>query len=71
VPYAYSVAAPTTIDVGGSVVHVASGNSHNCAVLTDDTLRCWGGAVFGRLGLGHEDVIGDDETPASAGPVPY
>ncbi|WP_170135671.1 RCC1 domain-containing protein [Nannocystis exedens] len=50
---------------------MASGNSHNCALLTAGTLRCWGGAALGRLGLGHEELIGDDQTPASTGPVPY
>ncbi|XWX15709.1 hypothetical protein ACN3NA_33440 [Nannocystis pusilla] len=48
-----------------------SGNSHRCAALADGTLRCWGGNVYGRLGLGHELTIGEDESPASVGPVPY
>ncbi len=41
-----------------------------CAFLSDDTLRCWGNNSFGQLGLGHVDVIGDDETPVDV-KVPY
>lgn len=71
VPGQVTVSTPTIVNVGGPVLHLDSGNSHRCAALADGTLRCWGGNVFGRLGLGHEMTIGQTESPASVGPVPY
>jgi len=63
---------PLDVDVGGDVVMLASHRGRfTCAVLTDNTLRCWGMNVAGQLGYGHTDPIGDDETPAMAGPVPF
>ena len=46
-----------------------AGAFHTCAVLADGTLRCWGFGGDGRLGYGNTDTIGDDEVPASVGPV--
>lgn len=45
-----------------------------CALLEDNSLRCWGRNTFGQLGYGHRDTIGDDEHPDDvkfAGPVPF
>ncbi|WAS92707.1 DUF4215 domain-containing protein [Nannocystis punicea] len=45
-----------------------------CAVLMDNTLRCWGRNTKGQLGYGHRNNIGDDETPDDemfAGPVRF
>ncbi len=59
------------VDVGGAVGLVALGGAHTCAVVDGNApgVRCWGANDRGQLGLGHTDDIGDDETPASAGPV--
>ena len=51
-----------TVDVGGSVVQISTGDNHTCVLLDDASVRCWGGA-------GLSEVIGDDETPASADAV--
>ncbi len=59
------------IDVGGPVAQVSPGDHHTCAILVDGSLRCWGFNEVGQLGYGHTQTIGDDETPASAGPVPW
>jgi cysteine-rich repeat protein len=56
---------------GDTAVLLAVGQNHSCALLSDDTLRCWGQNTFGQLGYGNTDTIGDGETPASAGPVPF
>ena len=58
------------VDLGGrEAVAVSAGDSHTCALLDDGAVRCWGLGGSGRLGYGNEDDIGDNETPASAGPV--
>ena len=31
---------------------LAVGTGHTCAILDDDSLKCWGGNSFGQLGLG-------------------
>ncbi|HWB69799.1 MAG TPA: hypothetical protein VG518_07460, partial [Solirubrobacterales bacterium] len=48
---------------------IDSGGGHTCAVLGDGTVRCWGNNAFGQLGYGNTESIGDDESPATAGPV--
>jgi alpha-tubulin suppressor-like RCC1 family protein len=57
------------VDVGGKVVQITTGTDHTCALLDTGAVRCWGGAVYGRLGYGNTNAIGDNETPASAGNV--
>jgi len=48
---------------------IAAGGAHTCAILDNDTVRCWGYAFNGQLGYGNVATIGDGETPGSAGPV--
>ncbi len=69
------------VDVGGTVVQIAPGSRHTCALLNTGKVRCWGDNRSGQLGYGNADgcgdycegppqcCIGDDETPASAGDV--
>jgi alpha-tubulin suppressor-like RCC1 family protein len=57
------------VEVGGTVSRVAAGSQHTCAILGSGAVRCWGRASEGQLGYGNTSVIGDDETPASAGDV--
>ena len=57
------------VDVGGTVVQIAAGGYHTCALLVGGAVRCWGWGINGQLGYGNEFSIGDDETPASAGNV--
>ena len=45
---------------------ISVGGQHNC-MIKEKQLFCWGYARLGRLGYGNTDIIGDDETPASAG----
>jgi alpha-tubulin suppressor-like RCC1 family protein len=62
-------AGPVDFGAGRSARMVATGATHSCAVLDDGSVRCWGFGGDGRLGYGNQVSIGDDETPASAGPV--
>ena len=48
---------------------LAAGGDHTCAVLAAGAVRCWGYGGSGQLGYGNTNTVGDDETPASAGPV--
>jgi len=57
------------IDLGGKALGISAGNLHNCARLENHTVVCWGSNASGRLGYGHTNTIGDDETPASVGPI--
>ncbi len=58
-----------SIDVGGAVAQVSGKLDHACALRTDGEVVCWGAANDGRLGYGNTENVGDDETPASVGPV--
>ncbi|HVI03303.1 MAG TPA: RTX toxin, partial [Enhygromyxa sp.] len=58
-----------SVQVGGTVTQIVSGFAHTCALLDDASVRCWGIANNGQIGYGNGNTIGDDETPASAGPV--
>jgi len=62
-------AGPVDFGAGRSARMVATGALHSCALLDDGSVRCWGFGVNGRLGYGNEFSIGDDESPAGAGPV--
>ncbi len=59
------------IDLGGTATQIDSGAEHTCAVLTNGGVRCWGAGGRGRLGYGNQDNVGDTETPASVGDVPF
>ena len=56
--------------LGENVTVLAAGRNHNCAVLQDNKVRCWGNNNKGQLGYGNTSNIGDDETPSSLIPVP-
>lgn len=58
------------VDLGGdTIVQVALGGAHTCARTGDGRVRCWGLNVYGQLGYGHTQSIGDDELPVSTGYV--
>ena len=67
-----SAAAAPSIDLGGgrSAKAVGAGN-HTCALLDDDSIKCWGQGALGRLGQGNTDNLGDDETPADIPPISF
>ena len=43
-----------TVDLGSgrTAKTLALGREHSCAILDDDSVKCWGGNTFGQLGLG-------------------
>jgi alpha-tubulin suppressor-like RCC1 family protein len=60
------------VPVGGTVLQIAAGGAHICAVHDTGTVRCWGNGSSGRLGYGNTDNIGDtpENLPEAAGNVP-
>ena len=45
--------SPTTVSLGSSTVKaVALGQYHTCAILNDDSVKCWGYNYYGQLGIG-------------------
>jgi cysteine-rich repeat protein len=40
---------------------LSANSRHSCGLMSAGDVRCWGLGSFGRLGLGHEETIGDDE----------
>jgi alpha-tubulin suppressor-like RCC1 family protein len=57
--------------IGGAALEVRAGGLHTCTRLSNDTLRCWGGAHVGQLGYGNFMTIGDTEVPTQVGVVPW
>ena len=57
------------VNVGGTVLQVAGGNEHTCALLSTGHVRCWGNGASGRLGYGNTNNIGDSVLPVTAGDV--
>lgn len=49
---------PAQVDLGGvSARRVVQGGAHGCALLTDDTLRCWGANATSQLGFGTQSTL--------------
>jgi alpha-tubulin suppressor-like RCC1 family protein len=50
-----------TVNLGGgrTAKAIALGDSHTCAILDNDTLKCWGDNAEGQLGLEDTSVRGD------------
>jgi alpha-tubulin suppressor-like RCC1 family protein len=57
------------IKIGTNVTHLSAGPTHTCALLITGDVLCWGTATGGRLGYANTNNVGDNEDPASAGPV--
>lgn len=50
---------PPAVVVGGTVLQLAAGGSQSCALLESGAVRCWGRGLFGGLGYGNSEDIGD------------
>ena len=62
-------AGAVNLGAGRTATSITAGSNHTCAILDNGEVSCWGFGVYGQLGYGNTDTIGDDETPDSAGAV--
>ena len=51
------------VNLGQTAKAITAGDRHTCALLADNTVKCWGYGSRGRLGYGNSNNIGDNETP--------
>ncbi|MGE0326711.1 MAG: RCC1 domain-containing protein [Polyangiaceae bacterium] len=63
-----TAASAIAIQLEGTPTAIGSSPFRVCSLL-DSGLHCWGAGNGGALGYGSTDDVGDDETPASVGPV--
>lgn len=54
-----------TMGTGGNILSLTSGVNHNCALLKDFTVRCWGQNNYGQLGVGHTSTRGETQSSQS------
>lgn len=52
------------VELGVDAVRVVASADSTCVLSTEGEVKCWGRGDSGRLGLGHVEAIGDDESPA-------
>ena len=48
------------LGTGRTAKAIATGELHTCALLDDDSVKCWGGNHRGQLGLGDTNSRGDE-----------
>jgi alpha-tubulin suppressor-like RCC1 family protein len=48
-----------SLGAGRTAKAVSAGYTHTCAILDNDTLKCWGGGAYGALGNGGTADFGD------------
>lgn len=51
--------AAVDLGPGKTAKKIYSGAEHSCAILNDDTVKCWGQNTYGQLGLGDTNDRGD------------
>ncbi|MFV8752993.1 RCC1 domain-containing protein [Nannocystaceae bacterium ST9] len=67
-----AAAGETPVDIGEPTIDVAVGYEHSCALTEKGGVHCWGNFIntgYADPSLG--SIIGDDETPQMAGPLPF
>ena len=52
--------AYTNLGTGRTAKAISAGGTHTCAILDNDTLKCWGNNQYGQLGQGHINNIGNN-----------
>jgi alpha-tubulin suppressor-like RCC1 family protein len=57
----------TLTAVALQIAQVAAGGYHTCILTNNGSVMCWGSNSNGQLGYGHNNSIGDNELPRTAG----
>lgn len=59
---ANEMGAALRVDLGNGVTakSVTAGSAHSCALLSDNSVKCWGDNAVGKLGLGDTNDRGDE-----------
>jgi len=54
----------TTINLGNerTATAIAAGSNHTCAILDNESIKCWGSNAAGQLGLGDTNNRGDNSS---------
>ncbi|MEO8363584.1 MAG: hypothetical protein ABI570_04280, partial [Ilumatobacteraceae bacterium] len=52
--------APVDLGTGRTARSITAGAQHTCALLDDDTVKCWGRGASGQLGRGDTQTRGDE-----------
>ena len=60
---------PVNLGAGRTAIAIGAGGAHTCAILDNGSVRCWGNGVYGQLGNGNTDNVGDHKPPSSARPA--
>ena len=61
--------AVVNLGSGRTAKAVSAGYQHTCAILDDDTLKCWGGGTYGQLGQGTLTSFRSPPIPVNLGGV--
>ena len=48
------------LGTGRTATAIAAGQMHNCALLDNASVKCWGWNQFGQLGIENNTTMGDN-----------
>ena len=54
------MASLQTIQLGAKVLSISCGADHTCALLENNSVKCWGYNSIGQLGIGNSTDVGDE-----------
>jgi alpha-tubulin suppressor-like RCC1 family protein len=60
---------PVNLGTGRTAKAIAAGDSHTCALLDTNQIKCWGYNAYGQLGLGHTSHRGDAANQMGSLPI--
>jgi alpha-tubulin suppressor-like RCC1 family protein len=64
-----SITGIASIPFSSNILQLATGSLHTCALGAGQKVRCWGRNSSGQVGLGYDDIIGDDEAANSVAAI--